>query len=149
MIVNFESDSLCDFCQNNPENSFIYLLVTCVFTCLLVAKAVNCIYIILEISYKMNKNHSSCSFQDEWLSDDPFRALVGKTGNKKEARCVVFKRNIDISTMGSGALQSHASGKKHKELMTAYSKCRSTDLFFNKLCCSGRTKAQHKTGTVK
>ena len=97
----------------------------------------------------MNKNHSSCSFQDEWLSDDPFRAWVGKTGNKKEARCVVFKRNIDISTMGSSALQSHASGKKHKELMIAYSKCRSIDLFFNKLCCSGRTKAQHKTGTVK
>ena len=71
--------------------------------CLLVVEAVNCIYLILEISYKMNKKHSSCSFQDEWLSDDCFRAWVGKTGSKKEARCVVSKRNIDISAMGSSA----------------------------------------------
>ena len=67
-----------DFCQNNPENPFICLLVSCVFTCLLVVKAVNYIYLILEISYKMNKKHPSCSFQDEWLSDDCFRAWMVK-----------------------------------------------------------------------
>ena len=97
----------------------------------------------------MNKKHSSCSFQDEWLSDDSFRAWVGKTGNKKEARCVVCKRNIDISAMGSSALHSHASGKNHKELMTAHSKCGYIDLFLNKPCSSSTTKAQHKTETVK
>ena len=96
----------------------------------------------------MNKKHSSCSFQDELLSDDRFRAWVGKTGNKKEACCVVSKRNIDISAMGSSALHSHVSGKKYKELMTAHSTCGSINLFFNKPCSSGTTKAQHKTGTV-
>ena len=30
-----------------------------------------------------------------------------------------------------------------------HSKCASIDLFFNNLCSSGATKAQHKTGTVK
>ena len=51
--------------------------------------------------------------------------------------------------MGCSALHSHASSKKHKELMTAHSKCGSIDLFFNKPCFSGTTKAQRKTGTVK
>ena len=97
----------------------------------------------------MNKKHSSCSFQDEWLSDDRFRAWVGEIGDKKEARCVVCKRNIDISAVGSSALHSHASGKKHKEFMTAHNKCGFIDLFFNKPCSSGTTKAQYKTGTVK
>ena len=102
----------------------------------------------------MNKKHSSRSFQDVWLSDDHFRAWVGKTGNKKEACCVVCKRNTDISAMESSALHSHASSKKHKEHMTAYSKCVTIDLFFNKLCFSGSRKsetttAQHNTGTMK
>ena len=152
MIVNSESGRQpCDFCQNNPENSFICLLVTCVFTCLLLVKAVNFIYLSLEISYKMNKKHSSCSFQNEWLSDDFFRAWISKTGNKKEACCVVCKRNVDISAMESSAFYSHASGTKHKELMIAHNhnKCGSISLFFNKSCSSGRTKAQHKTGTMK
>ena len=107
-------------------------------------KAVNCIYLILEISYKIKK-HSSCYLQDEGVSDDRFRAWVVKTGNKREVCCVVCKRNIDISLMGSSALHSHASGKKHKELMIAHSKCGSIDLFFNKLCFSVTTKVQHKT----
>ena len=111
-------------------------------------KTVNGIYLILEISYKMNKKHSSCSFQDEWLSDDCFRAWISKRDNKKEARCVVYKRNIDISAMGSSALHSHTSGK-NLELTTAHSKCGSIDLFFSKPCSSCTTKAQHKAGTVK
>ena len=49
---------------------------------------------------------------------------------------------------------SHASSKKHKEHMTAYSKCVTIDLFFNKLCFSASRKsetatAQHNTGTMK
>ena len=51
--------------------------------------------------------------------------------------------------MGSSALHSHASSKKHKKLMTAHSKCGSINLFFNKPCSSGTTKAHHKTETVK
>ena len=92
----------------------------------------------------MNKKHSPCSFQDEWLSDDCFRAWVGKTGNKKETRCVVCNRDINISEMGSSALHSHTYGKNHKELMTAHSKCGSIDLFFNKPCA---LQAQEKHNT--
>ena len=97
----------------------------------------------------MNKKHSSCSFQDEWLSDDCFRAWIPKIGNKKEACSVACKRNIDISAMGSSALHCHAFSKTRKELMTPHSKCGSINLFFNKLCASGTTKVQHNTSTVK
>ena len=38
----------CGFCQKIPEKFFICLLVTCVFVYLLVVKAANCIYLLLE-----------------------------------------------------------------------------------------------------
>ena len=77
------------------------------------------------------------------------RPWLGKTSNKKEASCVICKRNIDLS-----ALHSHASCKKHTECMSEHGKCYFINLFFNKPCSSSTrktetTKAQCTTWTVK
>ena len=57
------------------------------------------------------KKHSTCVFQDGWLSNEKYRKWIRKS-QKKES-CFVCNKNFDISVMGSSALDSHASGKKH------------------------------------
>ena len=75
MIVNFSSSSLAIFVKIILKIVlFVFWLLVFLRVYYIVVKVVNCIYLILEISYKMNKKHSPCSFQDEWLSDYHFRA---------------------------------------------------------------------------
>ena len=98
----------------------------------------------------MNKKHSSCPFQDEWLSDDRFRAWVGKTGNKKETCCAVWKGILIFLQCEVVLCTPMLLVRSTKNLWQhVHSKCASIDLFFKNLCSSGATKVQHKTGTVK
>ena len=96
------------------------------------------------------KKHSTCVFQDGWLSNEKYRKWIRKSQNKKEARCFVCNKNFDISAMVSSALYSHASGKKHQQLMLERSKSGIIDLVFNKPCSSStkETEDSKKSGSL-
>ena len=61
------------------------------------------------------KKHSTCVFQDGWLSSEKYQKWIRKSQNKKEYCCFVSNKNFDIAAMGSSALDSHSSGKKHQQ----------------------------------
>ena len=60
----------------------------------------------------MNKNvHSVSTFQEEWLTNKKCKLWIAKTSQIHIARYTFCKKDIDISTMGSSALDSHSKGK--------------------------------------
>ena len=57
-----------------------------------------------------------CTFQDKWLTDPELSDWTVKvTGQPTKARCVVCKKDIDVSSMGKGAVVSHSSGTGHQK----------------------------------
>ena len=87
------------------------------------------------------KKHSTCVFQDGWLSNEKYQKWIRKSQNK-EAHCFVCNKKFDISAMGSSALDLHASGKKHQQLMFERSKSGMIDLMFNKPCSSSTKETE-------
>ena len=65
----------------------------------------------------------SCFFRAEWRLDDRFKKWIMQDSSKQRARCIFCDKSIDISSMGTSALRSHARGEKHqlliKECLTA------------------------------
>ena len=57
--------------------------------------------------------HSVSSFQEEWYTNKKYKLWISKSSKSTGARCTLCKKDIDISTMVSSALDSHAKGKKH------------------------------------
>ena len=58
-----------------------------------------------------------CVFQEQWLQKTEFRRwLASVPGNKRQAKCTLCKKVVDIAAMGESALRSHAKGGKHKDL---------------------------------
>ena len=53
-----------------------------------------------------------CKVNEAWLKKDCYKQLL-KRGESDwcKAYCIYCKRNIDIASMGEGALTSHAKGK--------------------------------------
>ena len=96
------------------------------------------------------KKHSTCVFQDGWFSNEKYQKWIRKSQNKKEACCFVCNKNFNISAMGSSALDSHTSGKKHQQLMLERSKSGVIDLMFNKPCSSStkETEDSKKSGSL-
>ena len=66
-----------------------------------------------------NKALSNSTFQDEWLCNDKYSKWVVKTNQLTEARCLICRRDIDISIMGVSALKSHAAAAKRRKLISA------------------------------
>ena len=61
-----------------------------------------------------------CHFQNEWLTNEEYSnwgQAVPK--NRSRVKCSFCKTEIDISSMGVAALDSHAAGKKHKQIASA------------------------------
>ena len=53
-----------------------------------------------------------CKFNEAWLEKDFYKRLLKWVGSdQRKAYCIYCKRNIDIASMGEGALTSHAKGK--------------------------------------
>ena len=73
----------------------------------------------LELS-KMNKVEK-IFFQESWLSNEEFKSWLVLTENKLQVRCKRCKKTFGLSNMGVQALNSHALGKKHKEVVAAVS----------------------------
>ena len=72
--------------------------------------------------------HSVSSFQEEWYTNKKYKLWISKSSNSAGARCTLCKKDIDISTMGSSALHSHAKGKKHVDRVEERSM--GLDIFF-------------------
>ena len=99
---------------------------------------------------RKKKKHFTCVFQDGWPSNEKYWKWIRKSQNKKEAHCFVCNKNLCISGMGSSALDSHASEKKHQQLMLERTKSVVIDLMFNKPCSSSikETKDSKKSGKL-
>ena len=69
-------------------------------------------------------------FFEVWLKDPRFSDWVQKSDSKTKAKCKLCRAVIDISSMVVFALNSHAKGNKHKQIVSS----RNTDsmLFFSK-----------------
>ena len=56
----------------------------------------------------MSKEHSTTSFQEDWLTDDRDKIWVRRVPDKPhKAYCTLCKRSIDIATGDATALDSH------------------------------------------
>ena len=64
------------------------------------------------------KVHSKASFQEKWLDNIKYKTWLAQApSDKNTARCILCKKDINISTMGVSALESHAAGKRHTDLL--------------------------------
>ena len=54
-------------------------------------------------------------FQEDWLQNPDFKNWVRRDADRKKAFCIQCHKSIELSNMGTQALKSHMSGKKHKE----------------------------------
>ena len=62
----------------------------------------------------MSSFKSKAMFQEGWLTSKLYKDWITQGKNKNYANCVLCLKDIDLSTMGSTALDSHAKGAKHK-----------------------------------
>ena len=69
-----------------------------------------------------------CVFQDKWLSDDMYKLCKDKCMNS--AFCKLCQKSIDLLSMRKSALDSHAKGKMHKDMIST-------------LCSEGQSSMQH------
>ena len=72
--------------------------------------------------------HSVSSFQEEWYTNKRYKLSISKSSKSAGARCTLCKKDIDVSTMGNSALDSHAKGKKHR----VEERSMGLDIFFKK-----------------
>ena len=49
------------------------------------------------------------------MEEDAFKTWLSKAADKKQARCRLCKKDLELSNMGKKALLSHAAGKKHSK----------------------------------
>ena len=62
--------------------------------------------------------HSESTFQKTWLENPKYKLwLAVVPSDEKIARCILCKKDINVSVMGVSALEFHAAGKKHKSLI--------------------------------
>ena len=54
-------------------------------------------------------------FQEDWLQNPDFKNWVRRDVDRKKAFCIQCHKSTELSNMGTQALKSHTSGKKHKE----------------------------------
>ena len=69
-------------------------------------------------------------FLDKWFIHKDYSLWISKTKSVYKARCKLCCKDIDLSTMGSSSLDSHAAGEGHKDLVALRKK--GLDIFFTK-----------------
>ena len=55
-------------------------------------------------------------FQEAWLQNPKFSTWIQQTAIQTEAKCKLCCKTIDLSNMGTRALESHAQSAKHVKL---------------------------------
>ena len=51
------------------------------------------------------------------MVNEKYKLWLAKGKNDHYAKCVLCSKEIDLSTMGANALDSHAKGKKHCDIV--------------------------------
>ena len=64
----------------------------------------------------MKSRKSLCKFNTDWLVNERYKLWLAKGKNDNCAKCILCSKEIDLSTMGANALDSHAKGKKHCDI---------------------------------
>ena len=62
----------------------------------------------------MSSIKNKATFQEEWLTSKLYKDWITQGKNKNYTMCVLCLKDIDMSAMGSTALDSHGKGAKHK-----------------------------------
>ena len=76
----------------------------------------------------MSPKVKKCHLQNEWLANKDYSNWVQAVRNDRSGvKCSFCKTETDISNMGVSALDSHAAGKKHKQIASA---ANSSSMFF-------------------
>ena len=57
-------------------------------------------------------------FNTDWLINEKYRLWLAKGKNDNRAKCIICSKEIDLSTMGANAPDSHAKSKKHCDIVT-------------------------------
>ena len=65
----------------------------------------------------MSPKVKKCHFQNEWLASEDYSNWV--PNDRSRVKCSFCKTETDISDMGVSALDSHAAGKKDKQIASA------------------------------
>ena len=65
----------------------------------------------------MNRKKCHSVLQDEGFTNKKYKVWIAKTKNKKTAWFTICQKEIDLSTVGSAALDSHAFSKKHTKMI--------------------------------
>ena len=55
-------------------------------------------------------------FNTDWLINEKYRLWLAKGKNDNRAKCIICSKEIDLSTMGANAPDSHAKSKKHCDI---------------------------------
>ena len=64
------------------------------------------------------KQHSSTTFQEDWLVDESFKEWIRKIPDKPfRAYCVFCSKSFDIKTGGRSALKSHQGSATHDDIV--------------------------------
>ena len=62
--------------------------------------------------------HSKATFQESWLDSTKYKSWLAQVPSDKSiARCILCKKEINVSIMRVSALESHTAGKKHRNLV--------------------------------
>ena len=63
---------------------------------------------------KLSKLKSKCKFLDVWLEKKSYKLCLEKSKFPYNAFCNLCVKDINLSTMGCGAIDSHAESIKHQ-----------------------------------
>ena len=76
------------------------------------------------------RKHSLSTFKEIWLTDPIFQLWIAKVPEDLSlAWCKLCKSNINISKMGRSALNDHARGKRHLDIIEERQKKYKCELF--------------------
>ena len=62
----------------------------------------------------MSKTHITY-FNNQWIDNPRFSCWIEKCTKRTNAKCHIYQKTIDLSTMGVSSLISHTAGKKHQK----------------------------------
>ena len=64
----------------------------------------------------MKSRKSLCKFSIDWLANEKYKLCLAKGKNDNCAKYILCSKEIDLSTIGANALDSHAKGKKRCDI---------------------------------
>ena len=64
----------------------------------------------------MKSRKSLFKFNTHWLVNQKYKLWLAKGKNDNCAKCILYSKETDLSTMVANALDSHPKGKEHCDI---------------------------------